>query len=71
MAVPKWRHNKSRRDKRRANIYLKAPVFTVCKNCLNEILPHTVCDRCGYYKDKEVLPQIKKESKTKKTTSSS
>ncbi len=71
MAVPKWRHNKSRRDKRRANIYLKAPVFTVCKNCLNEILPHTLCDRCGYYKNKEVLPLIKKQTKNKKPVSPS
>lgn len=70
MAVPKWRHNKSRRDKRRANIYLRAPIFTVCKNCLNEILPHTVCDKCGYYKNKEILPLIKKGTKEQNSSSS-
>lgn len=59
MPVPKWRHNKSRRDKRRGQIYIKAPLFTICKNCLNEILPHTICERCGHYKGKEILKIVK------------
>jgi large subunit ribosomal protein L32 len=55
MGVPKQRHTKSRRDKRRGNLYLEAPFLTACLKCGKPVLPHTVCPNCGYYKNTEVI----------------
>ena len=66
MAVPKQRHTKSRRDKRRANIFLKAPTLTICPKCGKPSLPHTVCFNCGYYKGTEVIDVLKKLTKKEK-----
>ena len=63
MAVPKQKHTKSRRDKRRANIFIKAPVLTACPKCGQSVLPHTVCLNCGYYKGAEVIDVLKKLTK--------
>lgn len=60
MAVPKQKHTKSRRNKRRANIFLKAPSLTLCPKCGKPVLPHTVCFYCGYYKGAEVIDVLKK-----------
>jgi len=66
MAVPKQKHTKSRRDKRRAHIKLKTPGLTKCPKCKNLILPYTVCPNCGYYKGKEVIDVFKKLTKKEK-----
>lgn len=66
MAVPKQRHTKSRRDRRRLHIFLKAPVLTACPKCGRLILPHTVCPYCGYYKGAEVIDVLKKLTKKEK-----
>ena len=56
MALPKRKHSKSRRDKRRsANSKLYASNLSVCSNCKKPVQPHRVCPFCGYYKDKPVL----------------
>ena len=66
MAVPKKKHTKSRRNKRRGNIFLKAPVLTICSKCGKPVLPHTVCFNCGYYKGGEVIDVLKKLTKKEK-----
>lgn len=58
MPNPKWKHSKSRRDKRRTHVKLFAPNFGNCPQCSEPKLPHRVCLKCGYYKGKEVLPVI-------------
>lgn len=63
MAVPKQKHTKSRRDKRRGNIFLKAPVLTTCPKCGKPVLSHSVCLNCGYYKGVEVIDVLKKLTK--------
>ena len=60
MTVPKQRHTKSRRNKRRANIFLKAPALVLCPKCGKPVLPHTACLNCGYYKGTEVIDVLKK-----------
>jgi len=66
MPVPKQRHTKSRRNKRRGNIYLEAANLTVCPKCGKPVLPHTICLNCGYYKGKEVVDVLKKLDKKEK-----
>jgi large subunit ribosomal protein L32 len=63
MAVPKQKHTKSRRNKRRMHIFIKAPALAVCPKCGKPVLPHTVCLNCGYYKGKEVIDVLKKLNK--------
>ena len=63
MAVPKQRHTKSRRDKRRSQIFLEPPTLVKCPKCGHFVLPHTVCLNCGYYKGREVIDILKKLTK--------
>lgn len=66
MALPKRKHSKSRRDKRRsANSKLFAANLSVCSQCKKLILPHRVCPHCGYYKGKPVVIIEAKEEKKK------
>ena len=66
MTAPKQRHTKSRRNKRRANIFIKAPTLTLCPKCAKNILPHTICWNCGYYKGEEVIDVLEKLTKKEK-----
>lgn len=52
---PKRRHSRQRKGKRRASIALKIPSGVTCSNCRNIIIPHTVCQKCGYYNGKQIL----------------
>ncbi len=63
MAVPKQRHTKSRRNKRRIHIFLKAPALTKCPKCGHISLPHRVCPNCGFYKGLEVIDVLEKLTK--------
>ena len=63
MAVPKQRHTKSRRNKRRMHLYIDAPTFSICPKCGKEVLPHIVCLHCGYYKGGEVINVLAKLDK--------
>lgn len=66
MGVPKQRHTKSRRDKRRMHLFLKKPVLSKCPKCGKPVLPHTICWNCGYYKGNEVIDILKKLTKKEK-----
>ncbi|MEW6614990.1 MAG: 50S ribosomal protein L32 [Thermodesulfobacteriota bacterium] len=55
MALPKRRHSKSRRDKRRTHQKLSLPQVVLCPQCNEPKLPHRVCLSCGTYKGKTVL----------------
>jgi len=63
MAVPKQRKTKSRQGQRRAHLYLESPALRSCPKCGKPVLPHTVCQNCGYYKGQEVIDEMKKLSK--------
>lgn len=66
MAVPKQRHTKSRRNKRRMHIYLEGPTLTKCSRCGRSVLSHSVCQHCGYYKKREIIDVLKKLTKKEK-----
>ena len=69
MAVPKQRHTKSRRNRRRMHIFVKAPTLIKCPKCGKFVLSHAVCWNCGYYKGREiinVLGQLEKKDRKKR-----
>lgn len=66
MPVPKQRHTKSRRDKRRQHLKLKHKRFSVCPRCKSSILAHHMCQNCGYYKGREVVNVLAKLEKKEK-----
>ena len=66
MAVPKQRHTKSRRNKRRLHIFLKKPLLVPCPKCGKPVVPHTICWNCGYYKGEEVVNVLEKLTKKEK-----
>jgi large subunit ribosomal protein L32 len=55
MANPKRRHSKRRTSIRRAHDFLTPHAGSECPNCHEKKMPHRVCAKCGYYKDREVL----------------
>ena len=55
MALPKRRHSRSRRDKRRTHWKLAAPSVSTCPQCGQKKLPHRVCSNCGHYGGKKVV----------------
>ena len=56
MAVPKRRVSKTRRDKRRSNVWkMTAPELVKCPNCGQYKRPHRVCGECGQYKGRQVV----------------
>ncbi len=66
MAVPKQRHTKSRRDRRRAHIRLFPAKLITCSKCGKLKLPHAVCSYCGYYNGREVIDVLKEVGKKEK-----
>jgi large subunit ribosomal protein L32 len=55
MGVPNKRGTKSTRNQRRMHIFFKAPLLTLCPKCGKPVLPHQVCQNCGYYNGREVI----------------
>ena len=59
MAVPKRRTSKTRKNRRRSHLALKTPSFSKCSNCGHIVLPHRVCQNCGYYNKRSVfIPSV-------------
>ena len=66
MAVPKKKHTKSRRNKRRLNLALKKVKLSRCPKCKEPVLPHHYCSSCGTYKGREIIDVMAKLSKKEK-----
>jgi large subunit ribosomal protein L32 len=58
--LPKRKHSKGRRDRRRAHDALEPTALIACPNCGEKRLPHRVCPHCGHYAGREVI-EIKKD----------
>ena len=66
MPLPKRKHSRARRDKRRsANSKMYAVSLSICAQCKKPKLPHRVCPFCGYYNGKPVVVIEVKEKKKK------
>lgn len=66
MPVSRQHHTKARRDRARVRLKLKTKKLVDCSNCKAKIAPHAVCQKCGYYKGKEVVNTMKKADKKAK-----
>lgn len=66
MAVPKQRHTKSRRNKRRSHHALKKQNFSFCPKCGEAVLSHNLCPNCGIYAGKEIIDVMAKLDKKEK-----
>jgi large subunit ribosomal protein L32 len=56
MALPKYKVSKARTRARRAiNIRVDLPNLSLCPKCGEKKLPHRVCPKCGFYRDRDVL----------------
>jgi len=58
--LPKRKHSKGKRDRRRSHDALTPPALVVCTNCGEKHLPHRVCPSCGHYHGREVY-EVKKD----------
>ncbi|MGM0568041.1 MAG: 50S ribosomal protein L32 [Elusimicrobiota bacterium] len=55
MAVPKRRHSKSRKKRKKAGKKEWKANYSLCPKCSQAKLPHRVCMECGFYGDREVF----------------
>jgi len=53
--VPKRRTGKAKRNMRRSHHALTGRALISCPSCGEQNLPHRVCPKCGYYKEKLVI----------------
>ena len=61
MAVPKGKVSKQRRNTRNsANFKATAPTLVECPKCHEMKKPHTVCKKCGSYKNETVIEKKEK-----------
>lgn len=65
MPLPKRKHSKSRRDKRRTHDKIVLPLINKCPKCGEAKISHRVCLNCGYYNNRLVIniKEVKKEKK--------
>lgn len=66
MGVPTQRRTKSSKQQRASHFALKKMQLAKCPKCDQAILPHRVCNFCGFYKGKEVIKIKKKKTVAKK-----
>jgi len=57
MAVPKKKVSPSRRNMRRSHHALRSSAYVECPNCGELNRPHHLCQACGHYDGREVVPQ--------------
>lgn len=67
--VIRMKHTKGKRNRVRSHHALKPMRFGKCSHCGQAVLPHMVCQNCGYYAGRQVIDVLakldKKERKKK------
>jgi large subunit ribosomal protein L32 len=53
--------SQSRQGARRSHHYITPPQVQYCGQCNEPVLPHRVCQNCGYYQGREVDAKEEKE----------
>jgi large subunit ribosomal protein L32 len=56
MAVPKRKPSKAKsRTRKSINMRITVPSLSECRTCGNKVVPHRICPKCGFYKEKQYL----------------
>ncbi|MEX2029974.1 MAG: 50S ribosomal protein L32 [Anaerolineales bacterium] len=58
--LPKRKHSKGKKGRRRSHDALAPRALVACPNCGEKRLPHHVCPNCGHYAGREVI-EVKKD----------
>lgn len=63
------KHTKGKRNRVRSHHALQPASFASCSHCAQAVLPHQICQNCGYYARRQVIDVLakldKKERKKK------
>jgi len=63
MPLPKQKHTRSHRNRRRSHLALKIQKISACPKCGQPVLAHRICQNCGTYKNREMIDVLKKLTK--------
>ena len=66
MGTPTQKRTKASKKRRASQFALNKANHMKCSNCEKPVMPHMVCDNCGFYKGKEVVKKKTKLDKNKK-----
>ncbi len=55
MAVPRNRTSNARKNSRRSHMAKKPKTLSKCSNCNTPVLPHRLCESCGFYNKRSVI----------------
>ena len=55
MPVPKRRTGKAKKNMRRSHHALTSKSLISCASCGEPNIPHRVCPKCGYYKERLIV----------------
>ena len=60
MGVPRKKLTKRRQGNRRASGHGKIELkqLAKCSNCSAKVMPHVVCNVCGFYRGKKILAKL-------------
>lgn len=61
--VVRMRHTHSATRQRRSHHALQTALLSKCSHCGKPVLPHVMCQNCGYYKGRQVIDVLAKLSK--------
>lgn len=65
--LPKKKRSKSGQTNRKLAFRWQPTATNRCSNCGVDVVPHTVCANCGYYRGREVV-KIKEAAVVRKVT---
>lgn len=57
------KHTKGKRNMTRSHHALKHLVFSTCSHCGKDLLPHTLCQNCGWYAGRQIVDVLAKLDK--------
>ena len=62
MAVPRNRHSNARKNIKRSHHAKVKKNLCICGNCKKTIMPHRICNFCGFYGNKQrISTQVAKD----------
>ena len=63
LMVIRMKHTKGKRNRVRSHHAMKPKAFAACGHCGKHVLPHMICQNCGYYRGRQVIDVLAKLDK--------